>query len=628
MTLSHAQASPVLSQPLPLNGHAPSVEAAIQQGSPFFVVETPHDHMVAALGLPVYSIPVLNDTPVFPKWLCSGAPVVLTAQGDEAAQERAGTACAALYAIGAPVKLVTLPGASLADWIAAGGGASELVRLEELTARYTPPKREKRSLADVLLSLALESCTLLCDTGGDAFATATMPGGARRTFALFSKEARRFLRALYFSKHGRAPSEDALKQAIAQLDAHAEAEGDRREPAIRVGWADEARRSIALDLGTPEYEVVRLAREGWHFEDAAPIPMLRPSGMKPLPRPIPCLTDEDARQALVRLRPYVRAATEADMALCFAWLVFSFSPSGPYPHLSLVGPQDAGKSTTMNVLHRLVDPHRVEARRPFHSERDLAVAVRGGRVLAMDNLSGVQHWLSDALCVVLTGGTFATRRLHTDDEQVMMPVLAPVLSTSIEDVASRPDLASRTITLHLQGLPKAARRPLRQLWEGFEADAPVILGGLLHAVCYALARFEAALATGLDHRMGEFAAWGEAITPLLPVVMPSGRRFIDLLCEAQAEQYAQAAETNSVVRAVRWLLEQGNGTWEGTATDLLDAIGAFYEGRPPQDVPKLSHHLTGRLNRLAPLLTEAGIQVQDARTRERRVLLLSFLSPK
>ena len=40
--------------------------------------------------------------------------------------------------------------------------------------------------------------------------------------------------------------------------------------------------------------------------------------------------------------------------------------------------------------------------------RDFAIASESSWLVAFDNLSGVQRWLSDALCRLATGGGFAT----------------------------------------------------------------------------------------------------------------------------------------------------------------------------------------------------------------------------
>jgi hypothetical protein len=47
------------------------------------------------------------------------------------------------------------------------------------------------------------------------------------------------------------------------------------------------------------------------------------------------------------------------------------------------------------------------------------IAANNGHLLAFDNLSGLPPWLSDALCRLASGGSFAVRQLYTDDEEVL-----------------------------------------------------------------------------------------------------------------------------------------------------------------------------------------------------------------
>ena len=50
--------------------------------------------------------------------------------------------------------------------------------------------------------------------------------------------------------------------------------------------------------------------------------------------------------------------------------------------------------------------------------------------LAFDNLSSVPHWLSDALCRLATGGSFAVRQLYTDDEEVLFEATRPITGSA------------------------------------------------------------------------------------------------------------------------------------------------------------------------------------------------------
>jgi hypothetical protein len=54
-------------------------------------------------------------------------------------------------------------------------------------------------------------------------------------------------------------------------------------------------------------------------------------------------------------------------------------------------------------------------------------------VLAFDNLSALAPWLSDALCRLASGGSFAVRQLYTDQDEVLFDAARPSLLNGIED---------------------------------------------------------------------------------------------------------------------------------------------------------------------------------------------------
>jgi hypothetical protein len=70
-------------------------------------------------------------------------------------------------------------------------------------------------------------------------------------------------------------------------------------------------------------------------------------------------------------------------------------------------------------------------------------------MLAFDNLSHMPPWISDALCRLASGGSFAVRRLSTDEDEVLLSAARPVVLNGIEEVITRPDLADRAIFLTL-----------------------------------------------------------------------------------------------------------------------------------------------------------------------------------
>ena len=343
--------------------------------------------------------------------------------------------------------------------------------------------------------------------------------------------------AKFYGRTEGAPSEQALKMLVRTLKAKAIDRGRQAEVYIRVG-TDGIR--YYIDLGNPAWQVVEITADGWEIRNESPIDFRRSKGMLPLPTPT-------RGGSLDLLRQYVNVGSDDDFKLLVAWLVASLRPVGPYPLLILQGEQGSAKSTTSRILRRVIDPNDTPLRPQPRSERDLMIAARASWLIALDNLSGVAPWFSDALCRLVTGAGFATRALYSDDEEVFFKAMRPILLNGIDEVADRPDLLDRAIQLHLPPIPEDKRREEATFWERFNADLGSIFGVLLDAYAGALRKFPD---VHLDRmpRMADFARFGEAVGraldwgegTFLRVYAINSERIRDL-----------AADASPVVRAIR-----------------------------------------------------------------------------
>ena len=140
-------------------------------------------------------------------------------------------------------------------------------------------------------------------------------------------------------------------------------------------------------------------------------------------------------------------------------------PTGPYPVLILQGEQGTAKSTAAKVLRLLIDPSAAPLRTAPLDERDLMIAARNGWIIALDNLSGLSSWLSDALCRIATGGGVSTRELYSDTDEVLIDVQRPIILNGIDDIATRQDLIDRSIIINLEPIPENKRKPEAEFWQ-------------------------------------------------------------------------------------------------------------------------------------------------------------------
>ena len=171
------------------------------------------------------------------------------------------------------------------------------------------------------------------------------------------------------------------------------------------------------------------------------------------------------------LASFFNLPTRSDFVLVVAWLLAALRPGGPYPLLAISGEQGSAKTVLAKVLRALVDPNAAPVRTAPREERDLFIAAGNGHLLALDNLSEIPAWVSDALCRLASGGSFAVRRLYTDQDEMLFQAARPIILNGIEDVITRPDLADRAIFLTLPHVQEERRRAENEIWRDFEWPA-------------------------------------------------------------------------------------------------------------------------------------------------------------
>ena len=249
--------------------------------------------------------------------------------------------------------------------------------------------------------------------------------------------------------------------------------------------------------------------------------------------------------------------------LAVTWILQALRGKGPSPVEALVGEQGTAKSTFSWCQRALVDPNSVPLRSLPRDDRDLFIAATNSHVLAFDNVSGLQPWLSDALCRIASGGGFSTRQLYTDSDEVLFDAQRPIILNGIEDIVTRADLADRAILLTLSPIPDEKRKSEEELKADFEAARPAILGVLLDGVAHGLARLPF---TKLDRlqRMADFALWGTACE----TAFWEKGTFQSAYAGNREEAVETILEGDPVAVTLRALMKDRT-KWTGTASALL-----------------------------------------------------------
>jgi len=437
----------------------------------------------------------------------------------------------------------------------------------------------------------------------------------RRTMPIASRVFRRWLSGVFYAETGEALGGQSASDAVDVLAASAVHAGGEREIHVRIAAEDG---TLYLDLGNETWAAVEVDADGWRITGEPPVRFRRPRGLRPLPMP-----EKSDGAGWAALRDLLHLDGEDTWTLIVAWMLGTLNPTGSYPILALTGEQGVTKSWTGRILRSIIDPSAAPLRSAPREDRDLVIAAKNSHIVAFDNLSSIPEWLSDALCRIATGGGYSARQLYTDGEEVIFAARRPILLTSIEDVATRGDLADRTIGVSLPRVPEHKRMTETDVEAKLERIRPAVLGDVLDAVCTALYRQDRVRLEKLP-RMADLAHWIVAAEPALPW---EGAKFVDAYRHARDDMVETSIGADLVATAILDMVRE-QGAWQGTATELLAALDARRNGKPaPRDWPTTPQGLGGRLTRAAPLLrasdwdVERGDQMREAGTGRRLIHL-------
>jgi hypothetical protein len=202
-----------------------------------------------------------------------------------------------------------------------------------------------------------------------------------------------------------------------------------------------------------------------------------------------------------------------------------------------------------------------------------------------------------------------------------------VLLAGIEDVVSRGDLADRCIHITLSPIPEDQRRTERSLLGDFELAAPLILGAILDIISRALSILPTlTLTLARLPRMADFAVWGEA------VCRAAGYKEGEFLAAYSGNRrHASEAilDDSPVPTALKKLIFMSH-KWEGTASELLDALALHVDDKTRQSKrwPKSPRTMASAIRRLSPSLRVVGIEVEFSRDLHSRKIDIKWTAPQ
>lgn len=460
----------------------------------------------------------------------------------------------------------------------------------------------EKSVATLLVELAEDAYELVLDLDGQSYA---VPTGRRVALPIDGGRSslRAALAALYFETYDKAPGRNAVAEALEVLRGRAQTQPRRSIPLRHGRLPDSSVRVI--DLGGPDEHAVLIFPRYEHDDDTWTVQagvrtvFRRTALTAPMAEPAYGV-GVDELQKVLNVRP-------ADWPLLVGWLVAVTLGDVPVPVLLFTGEQGTGKTSAARTLVQLVDASSAPVRAAPRDVESWVVAAAGSRVVALDNLSVVAEWLSDALCRAVTGDGLVRRQLYTDSELAVTSIRRAVILTSIDTGAVRGDLGERLLTVELEPITPEHRMTEAELGQALDEVLPGALGGLFHLAGCVLGELEHRHVRAHPRpRMADFADVLAALdvvtgwTSLATYLAVIERTMVDLV------------SGDHLAAAIADVARKDPAGWRGTAQELLELIKPFRpEGKTRW--PATPRGLAGAIRRAATGLRAIGVEVEHHR---------------
>lgn len=449
-----------------------------------------------------------------------------------------------------------------------------------------------RSVATQLVQLALERYSFGVTPDGRTYAVPALRDHVVTMMSESRADLRYELADAYFDQNGKVANSSAVSDAVAVLEGKA-----RRRPVRDVHLRTaEHEGAVYVDIGGQSSQVVRISPDGWSIINSA-VPVLfwrtRLTAEFPLP---------ESGGHVGELWDILNF-DEQDRVLILGFMVSALiQPNSPHPILAMFAEQGSGKSSAARVLVDLTDPSPVPVRH-VPRESDWPITAAGSWVVAVDNVSSISDWFSDALCRASTGEGSAKRTLYTDSSLTVFAFRRCIILTGIDVGSLKGDLAERLLGVTLRPIDPTRRRSEKEVTAAWHAMYPRVFGALLD-LCSAVMALLPDIDLDASPRMADFVPVLAAIDKIL------GTTGLDLYLQRIETAAEDSLSGNAFITMLRDVVTE---EFEGTARELLDEVNANLDpmARRPRGYPDSPKKVTAILTRSAPDLRKCGWEVAD-----------------
>lgn len=359
-------------------------------------------------------------------------------------------------------------------------------------------------------------------------------------------------------------------------------------------WYDN---SAWIDLCRADWKGIKISKEGFVIVDLPAI-FLRTGTQRKQVEPNYNASPDD----FDKIFKYINVKHASNKLLIKAWICSAMMPrfknkAIAQPILQLTGPTSAGKTKAAQYAKKIVDPVKADNNGSDKGSlpkepKDLAVVLHNSIVAIFDNVGRkISDEISDLLCIASTRGSYKSRKLYSDDEEIPLNLSSAIIITSINIDKLNEDLINRMIPIELRGFDEKNRRKAEvKLDEDFEKDLPDILGGAYISISRALCKidqvYEAVSNLEDAPRLMDFCVIGEALSSVWGEEEGS---FIKAFNEAQGKKSSENVKSSPAMDTlIKYIKNLSRGAiYDKKSEGLIDYIPYTFYG----PIKSLHRHL-------------------------------------
>lgn len=471
------------------------------------------------------------------------------------------------------------------------------------------PNQIIKSNADKIVEMMLsDGYKLYLDDKSDPFIV--RPDSPMVARSIKSRQIRGYVSKLHWEVLHKSIQAHTVDSVVTTLEGIASSSGERKEVFNRVAYLDGV---IYYDVGDDKH-VIEITKNGWSVKTLCPVLFRRYQHQIAQDLPI-------EGGDLKNICNYLNVSTEAHKILLTTYLPVSLFPDIARQLLLMHGPQGSGKSTALSLIRSLIDPSVIPLLTPPTSNLDISRDANHNYCFYLDNVSGIDQKLSDAMCRLVTGSSLTKRELYSDDEDVIYRLKRAVGLNGVAQFANNPDLLDRCLIVQLERISEQNRRLDNDLQELFNQEKPKLLGALYTAVSGILVSLDEVKGQGLTlPRMADYYLHAATASHVIGYGVEN---FVKAYDQNVNEQNQESINASTVGILLLDFMTLRGDRWEGSSSTLYTALSELADGNSTlSKYPRSPAWIWRKIQEIRPTLESIGILAEkDDSVRPRRIIL-------